>query len=92
MELLPSIERWWCHSVGNRPAHAFTEDEGVYLEATARMKTDRDALEAIRDYPANGNSEPDVMARAIEAMQAIAAAQLEGEDWEYPERNSSDDM
>jgi hypothetical protein len=47
----------------------------------ANMKTDREALEAIRDYPANGNSEPDVMAAAIEAMQAIAASQLEGDDW-----------
>jgi|RhiMetdeSRZDD1v2_1073273.scaffolds.fasta_scaffold181668_5 hypothetical protein len=48
------------------------------------MKTDRDALEAIRDYPVNGNSDPDVMAATIEAMQAIAAAQLEGDDWEVP--------
>ncbi len=48
-------------------------------------KTDRDALEAIRDYPANSNSEPDVMGEAIECMQAIAAAQLEGDDWEAPD-------
>jgi hypothetical protein len=46
-------------------------------------KTDRDALIAIRDFPANANSEPDVMARAVEAMQAIAAAQLDGEDWDH---------
>jgi hypothetical protein len=48
------------------------------------MKTDRDALIAIRNYPVNGNSGPDVMAAAIEAMQAIASAQLEGEEWEEP--------
>jgi hypothetical protein len=48
------------------------------------MKTDRDALIAIRDYPANANSDPDVMAAAIEAMQAIGAAQLDGDDWEVP--------
>jgi hypothetical protein len=47
------------------------------------FRTDRDALMAIRDYPANGNSEPGVMSRAIETMQAIAAAQLEGDDWSH---------
>lgn len=58
----------------------------IRMEAAGEgMKTDREALEAIRDYPANGNSEPDVMAEAVEAMQAIAAAQLEGDDWDAPE-------
>jgi hypothetical protein len=47
------------------------------------MITDRDALMAIRDYPTEGvlAMDKDVALRAIEVMQQIAAAQLEGEDW-----------
>jgi hypothetical protein len=38
----------------------------------------RDALETIARWPANRNSEPDVMATAIEAMQALALSALTG--------------
>ncbi len=37
----------------------------------------RDALENIAEYPVNGNSDPDVMAAAIEAMQSMARIALE---------------
>jgi hypothetical protein len=57
-------------------------------------KTDRDALIAIRDFPASANTEPDVMAQAIESMQAIAAAQLDGEDWDHlvDEQEGADEL
>ena len=40
------------------------------------MKT---ALETIRDYPINANSDPEAMAQAIEAMQAIAADAIDAD-------------
>jgi len=45
------------------------------------MKTDREALEAIRDYPITNIRDGDML-DALEVIQAIAAAQLEGDDWE----------
>jgi hypothetical protein len=43
-------------------------------------KTERDALKAIRDFPWDaGDSETEAI--ALEKIQAIAAAQLEGEKW-----------
>jgi hypothetical protein len=42
----------------------------------ARARIMRDALETIAAWPVNGNSEPDGLAIAIEAMQALAQAAL----------------
>ena len=44
----------------------------------------REALEKIRHYPANGNSEPDVMAEALEDCQEIARCALDGIPYEEP--------
>ena len=47
------------------------------------MKTLEDALTAIRDYRVNtADPDPDFLVDAIEAMQAIAAAALQGEPWD----------
>ena len=37
------------------------------------------ALETIRDYPINANSDPEAMAQAIEAIQAIAADAIDAD-------------
>ncbi len=37
----------------------------------------RDALEKIRDYPVNGNSDPEVMAHAVGEIKRIAHRALE---------------
>ena len=48
-----------------------------YVEDAVRYATvRRDALKQIGNWPANGNSEPDVMACAIEAMKDLARAAL----------------
>lgn len=67
-------------SADGRGFNAEHESARQYVESAVNLATiRRDALARIADFPANRNSDPDLMARAIEFMQAIAQAALDAE-------------
>lgn len=57
---------------------------------TDNAKALRDAIVAIRDYPANGNSEPDVMAQGLWDVTVLAGMVVSMLDGKTPAAEVAD--